>query len=176
MISALPMSPLCEKSSRWSKRERISFSSNMQYCASVFWINSWLKRMSRTFSLPMNCCASAKRKDSLRSWRVNVSVAWMIFARTLYVLSSAIKPDGTSILTIFAGLWLIYFTKEAKPPAKGLLSPEPNKPSITNVSAVNSGGSNFAVISVKSFACLLSSKRWRFVTQSSDRWLVILKR
>ena len=68
--------------------------------------------------------------------------AWIILALTLYELSSANKPEGMSILTIFAGLWLIYFIKEAKPPAKGLLSPIPNRPSITKVFSVSSGGSN----------------------------------
>ena len=46
------------------------------------------------------------------------------------------------MLTTFEGEALIYFTSDAKPPAKGLFSPEPKMPSTTSVSASSCGGSN----------------------------------
>ena len=43
------------------------------------------------------------------------------------------SPEGMSMLTTFDGEALMYFTSEAKPPASGLFSPEPKRPSMTSV-------------------------------------------
>ena len=62
------------------------------------------------------------------------------------------SPEGTSILSTGADEALIYLTKAAKPPAKGLLSPEPKRPSTTTVPDESKGGSNSWVTSTRSTA------------------------
>ena len=99
-----------------------------------------------------------------------------MFWRMLYVLSSHISPDGMSMLTTRAGDWLMYFTMAANPPASGLLSPLPNSPSTTSVSAPNSGGSKLSVTSVNFFNPFISVSRCLLAAQSSDKWLCTLKR
>ena len=98
--------------------------------------------MSSTFTCPMSCWFSEKRKDSFFGPSVSVRSARMMLARTLKELSSVISPEGTSMLTTFAGDELMYLTNEAKPPASGLLSPEPKSPSMTTVPSSRRGGSN----------------------------------
>ena len=123
----------------------------------------------------MNCWFSEKRKESFWCWRVSVSSARMMFARTLYVLSSVMSPDGISMLTTFDGEALMYFTSEAKPPASGLFSPEPKRPSTTSVFSSSCGGSNSCVTSMSDFD-RFSSSRFLLAEQSSERWPVMLNR
>ena len=80
------------------------------------------------------------------------------------------------MLTTVADDWLIYFTKEAKPPARGLFKPEPNKPSTTNMPLSNCGGSNSSVTSVKAFMALQSDAFCRFALQSSDKFPLMLNK
>ena len=137
---------------------------------------SLLMRMSSTFCQPVNIWFSAKRNDSLGCCSVSVTSARIMLALTLYVLSSVISPDGTSMLTTLHGEALIYFTNDENPPASGLLMPEPKRPSMTSVSEVSCGGSNSCVTSMNSFIFLISVSRALFVAQSSDRWPEMLNR
>ena len=79
------------------------------------------------------------------------------------------------MLTTLAGLWLIYFTIAANPPANGLLSPLPKSPSTTSVSALSLGGSRLVVISVN-FTLFASSRRFLLARQSADSLFCTLKR
>ena len=151
-------------------------SSTTLYCASIFSMPSWLRRMSSTRSWPMNAWFSGNRNDSLGCCSVSVVWARTMLARTLYVLSSVIRPDGTSMLTTSAGDALIYFTNEAKPPASGLLSPDPNSPSTTTMSASSFGGSNSSVTSTNCFSCFTSCSRCLLAAQSADRRPLMLNR
>ena len=50
-----------------------------------------------------------------------------------------------------------YFTTAANPPLNGLLSPEPNNPSITRCSGVSVGGTNWVLISWKVTSSIIST-------------------
>ena len=170
------MLPLWAKSSRGFINCRMSDSSNIWYLQSVFTINSCDNRMSSTFSRPRYCCMSASSMESFFCCKVSVRSAWMILAWILKVLSSHIMPDGMSMLTTLAGLWLMYFTMAAKPPANGLLRPLPKRPSTTRVPSVNCGGSKLTVISVKCLMLLHSVSLFLLGAQSAESLLCTLKR
>ena len=131
--------------------------------------------MSMTLMRPVNCWQSGRSMANFFCWMVSVRSARMMCEAMLKLLSSQNSPDGMSMLTTLAGLWLTYFTNEAKPLISGLLSPVPNKPSTTSVSGFSSGGSKFIVISVN---CTLrqSMSRCLLVAQSGDSSLWMLKR
>ena len=169
------MVPLWAKGSRGLSMALISSASVMVHCASILSMASGLRPMSSTSTSPVNSWFSAKRKLSFSCWKVSVRRARMMLARTLYVLSSLIRPDGRSMLTTWAPDALIYFTSEAKPPASGLFSPEPNSPSTTSVASSRWGGSNSCVTSVI-WWFLRSVSRLRISAQSADRLPVMLKR
>ena len=142
---------------------------------SVFCTYSCERRMLSTFRRPIYCWLSASIIDSFRWCKVSVRSALMMCCWLLKLLSSAIRPDGRSMLTTLHGDALMYLTSEANPPASGLFSPEPNSPSMMRVSALSVGGSKLVDTSVNSI--LLSfSMRFLFAAQSSDRWLCMLKR
>ena len=69
----------------------------------------------------------------------------------------------------------MYFTTAAKPPVRGLLMPEPKRPSTTSVSLPSLGGSNSLVTSTMALAYFFFS-RVRFSWQSADNLPLTLKR
>ena len=71
---------------------------------------------------------------------------------------------------------MIYFTSEAKPPASGLLSPEPNSPSTTRVPASRWGGSNSCFTSMNCCIFLTETSLSLFAAQSADRCPVMLNK
>ena len=103
-------------------------------------------------------------------------MARTMLALTLLELSSGIRPEGRSMLTTGASLWLIYLTSEENPPARGLSSPAPKSPSTTSVSASSTGGSKFTLTSTKFSTLTLSTSRFLLVAQSGERLLWMLKR
>ena len=108
-------------------------------------------------------------------WRLLIVLFTMCYGVGLFiyivlalVIPEAKTPEGTSILTTFAGEELMYLTSEAKPPASGLLSPEPKRPSMTTISSSRQGGSNSRVTSTNDFT-FLSTRRALLAAQSSER-------
>ena len=85
------------------------------------------------------------------------------------------RPDGMSMLTTRHSDWLMYFTSEAKPPLRGLLSPEPKSPSMTSTDAGSSGGSNSLVTSMK-VTPAAPARRSLLALQSAERVPDTLKR
>ena len=131
--------------------------------------------MSNNSHSPTNSVFSAKRKASLGSCRLKVTSARIILLFTLNVFSSPISPEGMSMETTMAGEALIYFTTAANPPLNGLLSPEPNNPSITRCSDVSVGGTNWVLISWKVTSSIISTSSL-LVWQSGESSPFVLKR
>ena len=132
--------------------------------------------MSTTSISPRYGSLSARYMASFFCCNVSVRSARMMFWRMLSVLSSVKSPDGMSMLTTKAGDALIYLTNDAKPPCSGLLSPEPNSPSITIVCSSSCGGSKFCLTSVKFFTFFVLRKSFMFCEHSSDSFPVVLNR
>ena len=78
--------------------------------------------------------------------------------------------------TTCAGEALMYLTNEAKPPASGLLRPEPKSPSMMNMSGPNCGGSNSSVTSIKLRMRLVSCSRFLLAVHSGESRPLMLNR
>ena len=152
-MRACPIEPLCAKALRRFIKGRMSLSSISANWLSVCLCHSSESPMGSTAISPRYCWQSARYMHSFLLWSVKVTSARMMLDVILYVLSSASRPDGMSMLATRHSDELIYLTREAKPPVRGLFSPDPKRPSITSVVSSSSGGSNSSTTSTNRFMC-----------------------
>ena len=170
------MVPLCAKSLRALSSETTLSCSRSDICVFVSACHSSESPISSTLTSPRYCWQSARYIHSFFVCSVRVRSARTIFVMILYELSSDISPEGRSMLMTMLLELFIYLTREANPPPRGLLSPEPKRASMTIVSGESSGGSNSSFTSTKRFMLRESRRRARLVWHSSLSRPVTLKR